>query len=115
MERPACVACKQRFCAVNYHRAGVAHYRARCEHCIKKNKHVKLPVARWHSAGYKKKSYCDLCKFRAKYAAQLLVCHVDGNMNNVDVRNLKTICQNCVIDVMKSTRSYRSGDLEPDR
>jgi hypothetical protein len=43
-----------------------------------------------------------------------LVCHVDGDMNNVAVRNLKTVCQNCVIEVAKSTMPWRPGDLEPD-
>ena len=106
--------CKQRFCAVNYYRDEQAHYRSRCEHCIKKNQRIKLPVARWQTAGYKKKLTCDRCGFKAKYAAQLLVYHVDGDMNNVATRNLKTVCQNCVIEIAKSTLPWRQGDLEPD-
>jgi hypothetical protein len=40
---------------------------------------------------------------------------VDGNMNNVGVRNLKTICQNCVIEIERSNLPWRAGDLEPDQ
>jgi hypothetical protein len=115
MERPVCPACNQRFRAVNYHKYGVTHYRARCEYCIKKNRKIKMPEPRWKSAGYKKKTTCDRCGFKAKYASQLLVYHVDGNMNNAGLRNLKTICQNCVIDITKSDLPWRLGDLEPDR
>ena len=114
MKRPLCLVCKQRFCAVNYHRDEQVHYRSRCEHCIKKNQRIKPPIARWQTAGYKKKLACDRCGFKSKYAAQLLVYHVDGDMNNVAVRNLKTVCQNCVIEVAKSTLPWRQGDLEPD-
>jgi len=114
MERPTCLACSQRFCAVNYHRDGVAHYRSRCDHCIKRGRRQKPPEARWVKSGYKKKPTCDRCGFRAKYAAQLLVYHVDGNMNNSAVRNLKTVCQNCVVEVAKSNLAWKAGDLEPD-
>jgi hypothetical protein len=57
---------------------------------------------------------CDRCGFRSRYSAQLLVYHVDGDMNNVAVRNLKTVCQNCVIEVIKTDLLWRPGDLEPD-
>jgi hypothetical protein len=115
MSRPLCPVCKQRFCAVNYYREDRVYYRGRCESCIKKNQRAKTPVARWQTAGYKKKPTCDLCGFKSKYAAQLLVYHVDGDMNNVAVRNLKTVCQNCVIEVARANLLWRAGDLEPDR
>ena len=115
MDRPNCKACSQRLCAVNYHRDGITHYRSRCDHCIKKGRRIKPPEPRWKATGYKKKTTCDHCGFRAKYAAQLLVYHVDGNLNNSTLRNLKTVCQNCVIDVKKSDLTWRAGDLEPDR
>ena len=114
MSRPICNVCKQRFCAVNYHRDQVVHYRKRCEYCIKKNQRAKAPVPRWQTQGYKKKPTCERCGFRSKYSAQLLVYHMDGDMNNVAVRNLRTICQNCVIEVARSNLPWRAGDLEPD-
>jgi hypothetical protein len=81
---------------------------------LKKNRKIKPPEPRWRAAGYKKKNTCDRCGFRSKYSAQLIVYHVDSNMNNATVRNLKTICQNCVVDVKKTDLPWRPGDLEPD-
>lgn len=114
MDRPICPACQQRFCAVNYYSATGVHYRSRCEQCIKRNRKVKVPVPRWQSKGYKKKFMCDRCGFRAKYSAQLLVYYIDGNLNNNNIRNLKTICQNCVVEIPRLDLPWKPGDLEPD-
>ena len=114
MKRPICPACQQRVRAVNYHKEGVPHYRSRCEVCIKKNKKVKPPTPRWQASGYKKKLVCDRCGFRSRYSAQLLVYHVDGNLHNTDVRNLKTVCLNCVEEIKRSDLPWQRGDLEPD-
>jgi hypothetical protein len=113
--RPLCQACNQRPRAVAYHRVDRIQYRKLCESCICRGRQAKPPDPRWKTAGYKKKPTCDRCGFRAKFSAQLMVYHVDGNMNNAAVRNLKTICQNCAVDVVKSDLSWRTGDLEPDR
>ena len=115
MERPVCPACNQRFRAVNYHKDGVTHYRARCEYCIKRNRKIKVPEPRWKASGYKKKPICNRCGFRSKYAAQLLVYHIDGNLNNNGLRNLKTVCLNCVEEVKRADLPWRPGDLEEDR
>lgn len=85
-----------------------------CEYCIKLKRKIKVPSPKWKLDGYKKKSTCDRCGFRAKYAAQLLVYHVDGDLNNTSLRNLKTICQNCVVEIAKSTLPWKPGELEPD-
>ena len=69
---------------------------------------------RWQLSGYKKKLTCDLCGFRAKYSAQLQVFHSDGNLNNSSLTNLKTICQNCAIEIKKTDQPWVPGDLEPD-
>jgi hypothetical protein len=114
MERPLCPACSQRLCAVNYHRDGIPHYRTRCEHCIKKQRRIKPPVARWQSSGYKKKTTCDRCGFKSKYSAQTSVYHVDGNLHNTSVNNLKTVCLNCTVEITKSDLPWRPGDLVPD-
>ena len=114
MDRPKCAACNQRLRAINYCRDGITHYRSRCDYCIKKDRRIKTPEPRWRAAGYKKKPTCDRCGFRAKFSAQLLVYHVDGNLNNSSLTNLKTICQNCVVDVIKSDLPWTHGDLEPD-
>ena len=112
--RPQCMACNQRPRAVAYHRADSIQYRRLCEHCIRRGKRIKPPVPRWQSAGYKKKPACDRCGFKSKYSSQLVVHHIDGNQNNTSLRNLKTVCQNCMIEVAKLDLPWRAGDLEPD-
>ena len=112
--RPVCPACKQRLCAINCYRDDKIYYRSRCERCIKKGRKIKTPDPKWMGSGYKKKPTCDRCGFRAKYAVQLLVYHVDGNLNNSNLQNLKTICQNCVEEVKRVDPNWRQGDLEPD-
>lgn len=69
---------------------------------------------RWQLAGYKKKTLCDRCGFTSRYSAQLIVYHVDGNLNNTDLRNLKTICLNCTAEVTRLDLPWRPGDIEPD-
>lgn len=112
--RPICQACDQRPCAVNYIREGITHYRTRCETCQRKSRGIKKRLARWESAGYKKKMQCDRCGFKARYSAQILVYHVDGDLNNVNLKNLKSICKNCVEAVSRSDLPWRQGDLAPD-
>jgi hypothetical protein len=114
MSRPICQRCKQRPKAIAYHKYGRIYYRSLCGVCQKKGK-ARISEPRWKTAGYKKKSLCDKCGFRAKYAAQLLVFHTDGDLNNNSMRNLKTVCQNCVVEIAKSDVPWRQGDLEPDR
>ena len=112
--RPICQACNQRPRAIAYYRKEKIQYRKLCEYCIKRKKRIPVPVARWKLTGYKKKLSCDRCGFRSKYAAQLLVYHVDGNLNNNNLRNLKTVCLNCTIEIIKADLPWRAGDLEPD-
>ena len=113
-ERKICPCCNQRPVAVNLIRDGITYYRSRCETCIKKNKKIKAPVPRWQLDGYKKKPACDRCGFRAKHPSQLLVFHVDGNLNNSSQRNLRTICLNCAADLKRQDSVWRPGDLTPD-
>lgn len=114
MTRPLCPSCSQKPCAINCYRNGQIYYRSRCEQCIKRGRKIKPPNPRWKIAGYKKKPTCDRCGFKAKYSAQLLVMHLDGNLHNTDGKNLRTICQNCVIEVNRLTLPWKAGDLEPD-
>ena len=62
----------------------------------------------------KKKPACDRCGFRARLASQLLVYHIDGDLNNATVRNLRTVCRNCVEEIARTEITWRAGDLEPD-
>lgn len=114
MNRPLCQSCNQRPCAVNYHRDGVPHYRSRCETCLRKNRGLKPREPRWLKAGYKKKPACDRCGFKARHHSQLLVHHMDGNLANCELRNLRTVCLNCTADLKRSNSTWRPGDLLPD-
>jgi hypothetical protein len=112
--RPVCLSCNQRPRAIAYHRKESTQYRRQCEYCIKRGKKIKAPVPRWQIAGYKKKPTCDKCGFKSKYTSQLLVYHVDGHLNNCSIRNLKTICLNCVQEIKRADLPWLPGDLEPD-
>jgi hypothetical protein len=57
---------------------------------------------------------CDRCGFKARYASQILVYHQDGNLNNAAVKNLKSVCKNCVEELLRADLPWRLGDLEPD-
>lgn len=114
MNRPLCTVCLQRVCAVNYKKHDIIYYRKRCETCIRKNRNIKPRIPKWQASGYIKKNFCELCKFRAKYSQQILVYHIDGNLNNTDIKNLRSICQNCAIAVGRSDHPWLPGDLELD-
>ena len=112
--RPLCELCNSRPRAVAYHKYDRVYYRSRCSACIAKNRRQKKPVPRWETAGYKKKPACDRCGFKARHHSQLLVLHVDGDLNNCELRNLRTVCLNCVADLQRSKSIWRPGDLQPD-
>jgi len=112
--RPTCKACNQRPVAINYRREETVYYRNRCDNCIRRGRKEKAPIARWQSAGYKKKTACDRCGFRSRYASQLLVYHVDGRLTNTELSNLRTVCLNCVEEVRRQAVPWRPGDLQAD-
>lgn len=113
--RLLCSVCEKQPRAVAYHKYDRTYYRSRCNGCIRKQKKLKPQRPRWEESGYKKKPACDRCGFRAKQAAlQLMVYHVDGNLNNSELRNLKTVCLNCAAVLTRQEPLWRRGDLEPD-
>jgi len=115
MIRPMCLSCNQRFRAIAYHTENKTQYRKLCDHCIRRKKKIPLPEALWKRAGYKKKTTCDRCGFKSRYASQLLVYHIDGNMQNTALTNLRTICLNCVEEVKRMDLPWAQGDLQVDR
>lgn len=112
--RPICKICNRNFCAINYVRIGVTHYRTMCDQCGRKKKKLAPFVSNWEKAGYKKKTTCDLCGFKSIYPTQMLVFHIDGNLTNVVFSNLRTICLNCVEVVKKKQITWKRGDLQID-
>ena len=112
--RPLCKVCGKNLAAINGYHNHKIYYRSKCTTCIRRGKSLPTPVPRWKSSGYKKKKRCDRCGFIGKYAAQLFVFHVDGILNNVEMRNLKTICLNCSVEINKLDLPWKPGDIEPD-
>lgn len=100
--------------AVNYRRGETTHFRSLCAACIRKGKKAKPQVPNWSLNGYKKKPHCEKCGFKAKYKEQLFVYHADGNLNNAQPSNLRTICANCQYEVAREGLGWSQGDLVPD-
>lgn len=112
--RPLCQVCSKNFAAINgYHREKI-YYRSKCNNCIRRGKKLHPSKARWLLSGYKKKTACDRCGFKAKHHSQLLVYHIDGNQNNCEARNLKTICLNCVAEIVRLELPWKPGDIDVD-
>ena len=76
-----CKYCKEQFIR---NRKDKVFCRVRC-----KQKNREFP---WRSH---KKEFCEACGFVAKHKIQLDVDHVDGNKNNNEPDNLRTLCANC--------------------
>jgi hypothetical protein len=112
--RPICKACNKNPRAPAYYRAGKRYYRSRCSVCIAKDRQVKLPEPRWKSRGYKKKATCDICGFKCQYSSQIVVYHIDGDLNNCDLINLRSICLCCVETVKRKHFTWRPGDIQLD-
>ena len=112
--RPICQQCNKNFRAVNYHTADVIHYRSRCDECNRKNAKLGPRRPQWQQSKYRKKVVCDLCGFHAIYPSQLLVYHTDGNLENIELSNLRTICMCCVEVVKRKEVNWKRGDLVPD-
>lgn len=114
MNRPICNACNQRVVAVNYIRENRTHFRTRCDSCIRRKRKHKANEPRWRSSGFIKKLKCDRCSFRAKSGAQILVYHMDGDLNNVSLTNLRNVCLNCTVEITRMDLPWRVGDLVED-
>lgn len=97
--------------AINYRKEDRVYYRSTCDHCAK-NYSKSKPT--WISAGYKKKSVCDKCGFKGADLEQFDVYHADGDINNCNYSNLKTVCANCQRILHKFKLPWRQGDLTPD-
>ena len=114
MLRPICKTCGKNHCAINYIREGTTHYRSNCDECGRKKNKLKPRNPRWKNSGYKKKTTCDLCGFKSILPTQITVFHIDGDLDNCVLTNLRSICLNCVEVVKKKEVTWRRGDLEVD-
>ena len=112
-KRPLCNRCQQRPCAINYYdNDGNVHYRTKCDPCATKKKPSLNP--KWRKSGYRKKKVCDKCGFRSVHNEQIVVFHIDGNLNNTVISKLRSVCLNCIIEVQKEDSLWRQGDLIAD-
>jgi hypothetical protein len=109
--RKLCKICGKRPVAINYRKEGVIHYRSKCDHCARG---LGDGVARWTRAGYTLKTKCDKCGFGSKHKEQFNVYHVDGNLNNCRLANLKSVCANCQRILQELGLPWKQGDLTPD-
>lgn len=115
MSRPLCKSCGKHPAAVNYHKGKKIFYRKRCESCNKRTAQDKAKLKpRWLTAGYKKKNICEKCGFKAKHNSQMFVYFIDGDMQNIHITNLKSVCSNCQIDLALEPRGWSQGDLVVD-
>jgi hypothetical protein len=114
MSRPMCTACNKIFAAINCYRGTKVYYRSRCDLCIRLNRKQKPAVPKWKHAGYLKKPICDRCGFKFKLSLQSAVYHIDGDLNNVDFTNLRTICLNCIPEIVKLDLGWQPGSPEAD-
>ena len=112
--RPICNTCNKNFCDINYHRKDKVYYRSLCSECGRKKAKKKVRKPLWEKSGYKKKTTCDLCGFHSSYPSQITVFHIDGELENVVLSNLRSICLNCVEIVKKRNVKWKRGDLEVD-
>lgn len=110
--RPLCV-CGKRPAAINYKKDGKIFYRKKCDICIRYNG-IEKRYPKWYRDGYRQKDHCEKCGFKSKYNEQFNVYHLDGNLDNTKLSNLKTICANCQRILHKEGVKWRQGDLVPD-
>ena len=112
--RPICKSCGKNHAAVNYKRNEVTHYRSICDECGRKKNKLNPRKPNGQKSGYAKKATCDLCGFKSLFPTQTTVFHVDGNLENIALTNLRTVCLNCIEVVKRKEITWRRGDLEVD-
>jgi len=113
--RSICPICNQRPVAINYRSGDKIHYRKICDSCIRKGKKLKPAPPAWVKSGYRKKDRCEKCGWQAKYVdRQMAVYHIDGNLRNNNLLNLKTICLNCRVEIAASHLPWREAEIKPD-
>jgi protein-arginine kinase activator protein McsA len=113
MNRPLCTVCHGNPAAINYYSGEKVRYRKICSSCARKGKRTRV-LPGWVKAGYKKKTVCDKCSFKAKSIGQMFVFHIDGNLKNNDWTNLRSVCANCRIDVNNTKTTWRESPLVAD-
>ena len=113
--RPLCVNCKSKPRAYAYKKGNKIYWRKLCDACNRKKSKKKIGgITALQRSGYRKKSKCELCGFKAQTQLQLDVLFVDGNLRNTNSTNLKTVCANCQRLSSVKRLGWKIGDLVAD-
>ena len=113
--RPLCTQCKSKPRAYGYKKGTKIYWHKLCDACNRKKKKLKVGgVTALQRSGYRKKSKCELCGFKAQDRLQLDVLFVDGNLRNTSTVNLKTVCANCQRLTSVRRLGWKIGDLVAD-
>ena len=113
--RPLCVECKSKPRAYAYKKGNKIYWRKLCDACNRKKSKKKIGgITALQRSGYRKKSKCELCGFKARNQLQLDVLFVDGNLRNTNNTNLKTVCANCQRLTSVRRLGWKIGDLVAD-
>ena len=113
--RPLCTQCKAKPRAYAYRKGSKIYWRRLCDTCNRKKRNLKIGgVTALQRSGYRKKSKCEMCGFKARDRLQLDVFFVDGNLRNTVSTNLKTVCANCQRLASVKRLRWSVGDLEVD-
>ena len=113
--RPLCIKCRSNPRAYAYRKNNKIYWRRKCDACIRQEKNLKIGgVTSLQRSGYTKKNKCELCGFKAREQIQLDVLFIDGNKNNTNYTNLKTVCANCQRLASIKRLRWSVGDLEVD-
>ena len=113
--RPLCTSCKAKPRAYAYRKGSKIYWRRLCDTCNRKKRNLKIGgVTALQRSGYKKKSKCELCGFKAQDQLQLDVFFVDSNLRNTKPNNLKTVCANCQRSASVRRLGWKIGDLVAD-
>ena len=113
--RPLCTQCRSKPRAYAYRKGNKVYWRRLCDSCNRVKSHKKIGgITALQRSGYKKRSKCELCGFKAQDKIQLDVLLVDGNLRNTITSNLKAVCAYC--QRLSSVRrlGWRVGDLQAD-
>lgn len=89
-----CTVCSKKRVTYHKHKSTI-YYDKTCADCRRKQKYGPLATRVNYKYITYKKSSCERCGFIPEHSCQLDVDHIDGNRNNNNPSNLKTLCANC--------------------
>ena len=83
-----------------------------CPECKRKSRSTRINGNRLRKLAHKGTS-CEHCGFIALHPCQLDVDHIDGNRDNDDPSNYRTLCANCHRLKTQTERDSSWTDKEP--